>query len=132
MSRQPGRGETVSLIDWRAQASIDRRRRGLDRILGGTSEIPDLIDYFEPGHAKQPTPYDLAPTDGELDAYSLNGGQRAAFRSILARGPSGLLQGPQGPGNTSFIGAMVSLRVTRPGRTKVLSSSQRTDEETGA
>src|SRR3546814_18854402 len=100
MSRQPGRGETVSLIDWRAQASIDRRRRGRDRILGGTSEIPDLIDYFEPGHDKQPTPYDLAPTDGELDAYSLNGGQRAAFRSILAGGPLGLLQGPPGTGKT--------------------------------
>src|SRR3546814_5223440 len=78
------------------------------------------------------TPYDLAPTDGELDAYSLNGGQRAAFRSILASGPLGLLQGPPGTGKTRFIGAMVHWLVTRAGASKILVASQSHEAVNGA
>ncbi|WP_337180302.1 AAA domain-containing protein [Sphingopyxis granuli] len=132
MTRPPAPGETVSLVDRRAQASIDRRRRGLDRILGGESEIPDLIDYFEPSQDKRPTSYDLVPTEEELDAYSLNMGQRTAFRSILASGPVGLLQGPPGTGKTRFIGAIVHWLVTRAGASKILVASQSHEAVNGA
>lgn len=132
MTRSPGHGETVSLIDWRAQASIDRRRRGLDRILERKSEIADLIDYFEPGQDKRPTSYDLVPTDAELDVYALNDGQRTAFRSILASGPVGLLQGPPGTGKTRFIGALTHWLVTRAGASKILVASQSHEAVNGA
>lgn len=130
--RPPGRGETVSLIDRRAQASMDRRRRGLDRILSGKSEIPDLIEYFEPIRDKLPDSFDLHPSDEELAGYSLNRGQRSAFRSILASGPVGLLQGPPGTGKTRFIGALVHWLVTGTGASKILVASQSHEAVNGA
>lgn len=132
MSRPPAQGEVVSLVDRRARASIDRRRRGVDRILSGKSEIPDLIDYFEPRRDKRTTAFDLAPGDKEVEAYGLNPGQREAFRAILAAGPVGLLQGPPGTGKTRFIGALVHWLVTEAGARKILVASQSHEAVNGA
>lgn len=132
MARPPSEGDIVSLIDRRAQASLDRRKRGVDRILSRTSEIPDLIDYFEPRMRKVPATFALAPTDEELKSYGLNAGQRAAFSTILASGPLGLMQGPPGTGKTRFIGALVHWLVTRGGASKILVASQSHEAVNGA
>lgn len=132
LSRPLSRGDTVVLVDRRAQASIDRRRRGLDRILAGQSEIPDLIDFFEPRRDKAPAAYDLAPTDADLAGYALNAGQRDAFRDVLAQGPVGLLQGPPGTGKTRFIGALVHWLVSEGGARKILVASQSHEAVNGA
>lgn len=132
MARPLSQGDIVSLIDRRAQSSLDRRRRGVDRILSRNSEIPDLIDYFEPRVHKVPATFALAPTDEELKSYGLNAGQRAAFSTILASGPLGLMQGPPGTGKTRFIGALVHWLVTRGGASKILVASQSHEAVNGA
>jgi tRNA A-37 threonylcarbamoyl transferase component Bud32 len=132
MSHPPFRGEPVSLVDRRERESIDRRRRGVERILEGRSEIPDLIEYFEPGCDKTPTHFDLVPSDAELAVYGLNVGQRDAFRAILSQGPLGLLQGPPGTGKTRFIGALVHWLVTVAGARKILVASQSHEAVNGA
>lgn len=117
-------GETVRLVDRRARISLERRRRAVTRIIRKEGQLPDLIEYFDPGCSRSPTVYDLSAQDDDLIKYGLNMGQKAAFRKILAEGPVGLLQGPPGTGKTRFIAALVHWLVTKGGARKVLLASQ--------
>jgi serine/threonine protein kinase len=117
-------GDRLTLVDRRAKASLDRRRKAVDRILANAAALPALFGYFACDDAPDQIDYGTLITDAQLDSYELNEGQRNAFRNILRYGPVGLLQGPPGTGKTYFIAALVHWLVTEAGAQKILIASQ--------
>lgn len=117
-------GERVVLIDRRAKASLDRKRRGVERILERETPVPDLIEYFAPGLDKSPIDYGHALPPGIADLYGLNDGQKRAFEHVLRFGPVSLLQGPPGTGKTHFSAAVAHYLVTYMGARRILVASQ--------
>jgi len=117
-------GDTIFLADRREQTSIDRRAKAVRRILDGTSAIPELIDYFDPGIESRPLSFNTQITEEELATYGLNEGQNAAFRAFLSAGPVGLLQGPPGTGKTRFIASFAHWLITHGNAKRILIASQ--------
>lgn len=117
-------GDRLSLVDRRAKASLDRRRKAVDRILSNAASLPKLIDYFACDAAPEVVDYGTEIAEQTLDDYLLNDGQKAAFRNIVRHGPVGFLQGPPGTGKTHFIAALVHWLVTEAGAQKILIASQ--------
>lgn len=117
-------GERVVLLDRRAKASLDRKRRGVERILERESPIPDLIEYFAPGLDKVRIDYGHIVHPGAADLYGLNEGQKRAFEHVLRFGPVGLLQGPPGTGKTHFSAAVAHYLITYMGARRILVASQ--------
>lgn len=118
-------GDRLQLQDKRQRDSLNRRRRAVDRILGGDGEIPDLVDFFYPASSPDATEHGGAPDQEWLkNTYGLNDEQAAAFRHIWSNGPLGLLQGPPGTGKTRFISAFVHYALTEGGARNVLVTSQ--------
>lgn len=117
-------GDRLRLAGRREQTSMDRRARAVKRILDQRSAIPTLIDYFAPQADAAPTSYPLSIAEEDLKAYQLNDGQEHAFRTLLSRGPVGLLQGPPGTGKTRFIAAFVHWLISKGGSQRILIASQ--------
>ena len=122
--RRLSEGDIVQLVDRRAQTSIDRRTKAVDRILDRRSAIPDLIDYFHSNTDKHPTDFEVEIPEEDLKKYNLNEGQKSAFRKLLRYGPVGLLQGPPGTGKTRFIASFVHWLLTTGGSQRILIASQ--------
>jgi serine/threonine protein kinase len=118
------KGDRVRLVSRRSRQSFDKRRRAVDRISRGESQIPDLIEYFDPSAEKRTTNYDIDVTEAELAPYKLNPGQRAAMLKVLREGPVGLVQGPPGTGKTYFLAALVHWLTSKGGTQKILLVSQ--------
>jgi hypothetical protein len=118
------RGDRVRLVSRRSRQSFDRRRRAVERILRGESQIRDLIEYFDLGAQKEGIAYDITVEEEDLEPYKLNPGQHKAMLEVLGRGPIGLVQGPPGTGKTHFIAALVHWLTTKGGVEKVLLVSQ--------
>jgi serine/threonine protein kinase len=117
-------GDRVNLVDRRAKASLDRRTKGVERILENEAAIPGLIGYFSPAQDIPAIDYGIEVPEKQLAAYELNVGQKAAFRHVVRYGPVGLLQGPPGTGKTRFIAALVHWLVAHAGARKILVASQ--------
>lgn len=117
-------GDRVTLVDRRSRASLDRRRKAVERILDGEAALPSLPAYFSPRSEPDTEDYATEVEEAVLDAYRLNKGQKIAFRHIVRYGPVGLLQGPPGTGKTHFIAALVHWLVTQAGAQKILIASQ--------
>jgi hypothetical protein len=118
------KGDRIRLVSRRSRQSLDRRRRAVNKILGGTSKIRDLIECFDPAAVKEAVDYEVAIDPADLEAYDLNPGQRAAFLKVIGCGPLGLLQGPPGTGKTHFIAALVHWLTGHGKADKVLLVSQ--------
>ncbi len=118
------RGDRVRLVSRRSRQSFDRRRRAVDRILAGDSQVRDLIDYFDPSAVKSPIVYDIEVEAANLEPYGLNPGQEAAMMKVLRDGPVGLVQGPPGTGKTHFIAALVHWLTSKGRAENILLVSQ--------
>lgn len=116
-------GDRAVLVDRRSKASLDRRRKAVDRIIAGEAALPGLISYFSES-ASPVVDYETRIAEDVLDSYQLNTGQKRAFRHIVRYGPVGLLQGPPGTGKTHFIAALVHWLITQAGAQKILIASQ--------
>jgi hypothetical protein len=102
-----------------------RRNAATSRILSRQSEIPNLIDYFDPVRILEPTAVESSVNpDAICERYGLNSSQGNAFVRIWASRPLGLLQGPPGTGKTKFIGAIVHHALSTEAVRNVLLSSQ--------
>lgn len=126
--RSPEIGTRLRLRTNMENASFQRRRQAVDRILEGKSVIPNLIDYFQPEGTAAPSTF-KSPSDADLEQYSqgtkqLNESQREAFKKALGYGPVSLLQGPPGTGKTWFIASLMHFLVTAEGARRVLVVSQ--------
>jgi len=117
-------GDIVIFAERRARTSFDRRSKAVERILADDAGIDHLIDYFTPGREIAATDYRLGVSDADLEVYSLNEGQRDAFRHVARYGPVALQQGPPGTGKTRFIAAFVHWLVTKQGASNILIASQ--------
>jgi serine/threonine protein kinase len=118
------KGDRVRLVSRRSRQSFDRRRRAVDRILNGESQVRDLIDYFDPSASKSAITYDIEVKKEDLEPYELNRGQEAAMMKVLRDGPVGLVQGPPGTGKTHFLAALVHWLTTKGRAEKILFVSQ--------
>jgi len=118
-------GDRVALQDKRGRDSFQRRRRrAVDRVLGGEAVVGNLLDYLDPVACPETREYGPAPTDEELAPYRLNKGQTEAFRHAVRFGPVSFQQGPPGTGKTRFIAALVHWLTTRAGAERILVTSQ--------
>lgn len=117
-------GDRVNLIDRRSRSSLERRMKAVDRILDDEAAIKGLMGYFQPDLSLTAVDFGDEVSEVTLDRYSLNRGQRSAFRHAMRYGPVGLLQGPPGTGKTHFIASVVHWLVTEKGARKILITSQ--------
>lgn len=128
-------GDILRLQSKQDRASYQRRLRALERVLEGSSQIPQLVDYFDPAHAPSPSKMAEPPPAELLDRYNeyddtgrvkfgLNAQQREAFRTLFEYGPVSLLQGPPGTGKTTFLAAFVHFLLTDGGANHILLVSQ--------
>lgn len=131
----PTLGSTLRVRSRANHRSYEKRKRAVDRILGGRAIIPDLANQFEPSNANPTLVQGRAPTEEELDAYnivesdgrvvfSLNEDQRSAFKKLAGNGPVGFLQGPPGTGKTAFIASFVHFLLSKCGVRRILLVSQ--------
>jgi tRNA A-37 threonylcarbamoyl transferase component Bud32 len=118
------KGDHIRLMSRRSWQSFDKRKRAIDRILTGASQIPDLVEYFDPMARKATIDYADNVKPEDLDKYKLNAGQRDAILHVLRHGPVGLVQGPPGTGKTHFIAALTHWLTTKGGADKILLVSQ--------
>lgn len=118
------KGDHVRLMSRRSRQSFDKRKRAIDRILSGSSQIPDLVEYFDPAATKRTIDYGDVIDSDDLTQYGLNEGQRDAIVHVLKHGPVGLVQGPPGTGKTHFIAALTHWLTTKGGADKILLVSQ--------
>ena len=112
-----------------------KRKNALEQILRRQSDIPNLVEYFEPNSEINPIHYDITVTDRDFERYdqydqqgevivSLNNLQREAFRKLINYGPVSILQGPPGTGKTEFIAAFVHFLFEKQNVNNVLMVSQ--------
>lgn len=132
--RRPLRlGEKLKLRSIEDLSAFRRKQAAVNRIVHRESVIPNLIDFFDRARATEPSTYDDAVGDSDLNIYdrreggkvefSLNPQQREAFRTLWRSGPVGLLQGPPGTGKTAFIASFVHYALSK-GAQNVLLASQ--------
>jgi hypothetical protein len=99
-------GEVLYLRTKADKSSFLKRKNALEQILRRQSDIPNLVEYFEPNSEINPIHYDITVTDRDFERYdqydqqgevivSLNNLQREAFRKLINYGPVSILQGPQ-------------------------------------
>ena len=128
-------GEVLYLRTKADKSSFLKRKNALEQILRRQSEIPNLVDYFEPDSNINPICYDIEVTDQDFERYdqtdqtgkvvvSLNDLQRKAFRKLINYGPVSILQGPPGTGKTEFIAAFVHYLFEKQNVNNVLMVSQ--------
>lgn len=128
-------GQVLYLRTKADKSSFLKRKNALEQILRRRSDIPNLIDYFEPKSEIVPTEYNVEVTDRDFERYnqyndegklvvSLNSLQREAFRNLINFGPISILQGPPGTGKTEFIAALVHYLFERQNVQNVLMVSQ--------
>lgn len=128
-------GEVLYLRTKADKSSFLKRKNALEQILRRQSDIPNLIEYFEPNSEIRPTHYDITVTDKDFERYdqrneqgeaivSLNNLQREAFRKLINYGPVSILQGPPGTGKTEFIAAFVHFLFEKQNVNNVLMVSQ--------
>lgn len=112
-----------------------KRKNALEQILRRQSDIPNLVEYFEPNSEINPIHYDITVTDRDFERYdqydqqgevivSLNNLQQEAFRKLINYGPVSILQGPPGTGKTEFIAAFVHFLFEKQNVNNVLMVSQ--------
>ncbi|MGQ0516662.1 hypothetical protein ACT453_38890, partial [Bacillus sp. D-CC] len=100
-------GEVLYLRTKADKSSFLKRKNALEQILRRQSDIPNLVEYFEPNSEINPIHYDITVTDRDFERYdqydqkgevivSLNNLQREAFRKLINYGPVSILQGPPG------------------------------------
>ena len=132
-------GQVLYLRTKADKSSFLKRKNALEQILRRQSDIPNLVDYFEPASQIIPTHYDITVSDREFERYdqkekdkygnekvvvSLNDLQREAFRKLINFGPVSILQGPPGTGKTEFIAAFVHYLFEKQNANNVLMVSQ--------
>jgi len=128
-------GEVLYLRTKADKSSFLKRKNALEQILRRQSDIPNLVEYFEPNSDIRPTHYDITITDKDFERYdqhneqgevvvSLNSLQREAFRKLINYGPVSILQGPPGTGKTEFIAAFVHFLFEKQNVNNVLMVSQ--------
>lgn len=128
-------GEVLYLRTKADKSSFLKRKNALEQILRRQSDIPNLVEYFEPNSEIRPTHYDITVTDKDFERYdqhneqgevivSLNSLQREAFRKLINYGPVSILQGPPGTGKTEFIAAFVHFLFEKQNVNNVLMVSQ--------
>ena len=118
------KGDHIRLMSRRSWQSFDKRKRAIDRILSGASQIQDLVEYFDPAANKATIDYADTVAANDLDKYGLNDGQRDAILHVLKHGPLGLVQGPPGTGKTHFIAALTHWLTTKGRADRILLVSQ--------
>ncbi len=128
-------GEVLYLRTKADKSSFLKRKNALEQILRRQSDIPNLVEYFEPNSDIRPTHYDITVTDKDFERFdqhneqgevvvSLNSLQREAFRKLINYGPVSILQGPPGTGKTEFIAAFVHFLFEKQNVNNVLMVSQ--------
>ncbi|RIX04854.1 hypothetical protein D3X29_18175, partial [Acinetobacter baumannii] len=128
-------GEVLYLRTKADKSSFLKRKNALEQILRRQSDIPNLVEYFEPNSEINPIHYDITVTDRDFERYdqydqqgevivSLNNLQREAFRKLINYGPVSILQGPPGTGKTEFIAAFVHFLFEKQNVNNVLMVSQ--------
>lgn len=126
-------GQRLQFTSHYEQTSRSRRREALDRVLGRSSRVPDLVDFFDARQSKSPHEI-LHEVDERAIAttYCMNPVQSQAFASLVKIRPLGLLQGPPGTGKTRFIGALVHYALVQGLARNVLVASQSHEAVNGA
>lgn len=128
-------GQVLYLRTKADKSSFLKRKNALEQILRRQSDIPNLVDYFEPASQIIPKNYDITVSDKDFERYdqknedekvvvSLNDLQREAFRKLINFGPVSILQGPPGTGKTEFIAAFVHYLFEKQNANNVLMVSQ--------
>lgn len=126
-------GDRYYLRSKAERSSHQRRLEAINRIFNGKAVIPDLPKYFERTANLSLIRDFPAPSDEELDSYSvrdengvifeLNANQRQAFKTVFSKGPVSFLQGPPGTGKTTFIGVFVDYLINKKGVRNILIAS---------
>lgn len=127
-------GDIIYFRSEQGSASLRKRKAALERLLGYSGTIPDLVELFDPTCTKPAQTYGIKLTDEDFARYdrvdaegnqiSLNEQQREAFTKLINNGPLSLLQGPPGTGKTEFIAAFVHYLIEKQSARRILLVSQ--------
>ena len=94
-------------------ASRERRKKAMERVLNGVSRIAHLPAYFDQAGALQSKVTGKIPDEAAIrgrydsDKEQLNPRQVIAFQRAISEGPIGVLQGPPGTGKTAFVTKLI-------------------------
>lgn len=94
-------------------ASRERRKKAMERVLNGMSRIPHLPVYFDQQGALQSTVIGKVPEEAAIrerydtEFEQLNPRQVVAFQRSISEGPISVLQGPPGTGKTAFVTKLI-------------------------
>lgn len=94
-------------------ASRERRKKAMERVLNGVSRISNLPAYFDQDGAQQSKVIGKIPEEVAIRARydsefeQLNPRQIVAFQRTVSEGPISVLQGPPGTGKTAFVTKLI-------------------------
>ncbi|MGL6475805.1 AAA domain-containing protein [Aeromonas hydrophila] len=94
-------------------ASRERRKKAMERVLNGVSRIPHLPTYFDQSGTLQSKIVGKIPEEAAIRARydsaleQLNPRQIVAFQRTISEGPVSVLQGPPGTGKTAFVTKLI-------------------------
>ncbi|WP_410951736.1 AAA domain-containing protein [Pseudomonas sp. S1(2024)] len=96
-----------------SNASRERRKKAMERVLNGVSRIPHLPAYFDQNGTLQSKVIGKIPDEAAIRARydsefeQLNPRQIVAFQRTISEGPIQVLQGPPGTGKTAFVTKLI-------------------------
>ena len=94
-------------------ASRERRKKAMERVLNGVSRIPHLPAYFDQNGTLQSKVIGKIPDEAAIRARydsefeQLNPRQIVAFQRTISEGPISILQGPPGTGKTAYVTKLI-------------------------
>ncbi|HCL4203869.1 TPA: NERD domain-containing protein [Pseudomonas aeruginosa] len=94
-------------------ASRERRKKAMERVLNGVSKIAHLPVYFDQEGALQSRVLGNIPEETAIrerydtEFEQLNPRQVVAFQRAISEGPVSVLQGPPGTGKTAFVTKLI-------------------------
>lgn len=106
-------GATLIVESKLNNASRERRKKAMERVLSGSSRILRLPDYFDLDGEFRSKVIGKVPTEAAIRARydtefeQLNPRQIVAFQRAVSEGPVAVLQGPPGTGKTAFVTKLI-------------------------